>query len=155
VKTAVRVVPDFPRSPYSFAFSKTAIKDVMRAKVTFRPMTFEAAGIVATFYEELSDVVIAVPAHRAIGEGQREVHSMPIAGTVVVETGPGAGRKKAVSHRGVTSSRMTNAKCQMTKEARIPNYRKSAHDNRFELRALSLLRHSSFRASAHRHAGFA
>jgi hypothetical protein len=70
----------------------------MRTEIAFRPMTFEAAGIVPAFYEELSNIIIAVPAHGTIGEGQCEVHSMPIAWAVVVKAGPRTGRKEIIGH---------------------------------------------------------
>src|SRR5437762_14044418 len=88
VEATVIIVLNLPGAPDTLAFAKAAIKDVMRAEITFRPMTFETAGVVTAFNQELSNVVIAIPAHGTVRACEGKIHAVPIAGTVVVEARP-------------------------------------------------------------------
>jgi hypothetical protein len=61
-------------------------------------MTFLGLGVVAAFDEKAANVIVAVAGHQAAGEGEAELHPMPIARSVVIETRPGSGGEQIVAH---------------------------------------------------------
>jgi hypothetical protein len=77
---------DLPRAPNPFALPEAAIEYVVCAQVGLGPVTLTAGGVVAAFDEEPANVIHPVPAHIAIGEGEQEVHPMPVSRAIIVES---------------------------------------------------------------------
>ena len=101
VKAAASEIAYLPRAPNSFALTKSAIKDVVRADVSLRPMRFGGLGIVFTLDEKTTDVIIAITVDNAIGKRQVKLHPVTIARLVVVKTNPKPGRVKLIAHKVV------------------------------------------------------
>jgi len=57
-----------------------------------------AGGVVLARDQEPAHVVVTVPAHAPVREGQAQVHAVPVPRHVVVETDPRAGWKAVFAH---------------------------------------------------------
>src|SRR5258708_2499255 len=58
VKTA-STQTEFPDAPNAFAFAEAAIKNIMSADVTLRPIALLSAGIVTALDEKSADIISA------------------------------------------------------------------------------------------------
>src|SRR5262249_17780186 len=98
IKTAVILDPDFPGAPDALALAKAAVKNVVPADIALGPMTLEVGGVVPALDQEPADIVVSVPADGTLREGQVQIHTVTISGTIVIKPGPRAGRKQLFTH---------------------------------------------------------
>ncbi len=89
VEAAVAIEWELPGAPNAFAFPEAVVENVMRAEVTLGPVTFQGAAIVAAPDEKAANVIQALPAYRAMGEAEMELHPVPApARTIIVKAAP-------------------------------------------------------------------
>lgn len=99
IETTMIKRSDFPRTPDTLAFAKTAIEHIVTAGVGFGPPTFARLNVILTPHGERADIIVARTGEPAFRERELQVHTMFVLRAVVVKTSPRPGGKEFVVHR--------------------------------------------------------
>jgi hypothetical protein len=100
MKSAVIENSNLPGPPNSFPFAEPTIRDVVRANIALRPITFGILRIIMAFDEEAANVIVAVTTDDALGECEVKLHPMAITRLVIIKTNPGPGGIMLGAHKG-------------------------------------------------------